>query len=62
MIDAAAAFGRVDRANVHRGVHTLSERATAGYEAARGAVQRFINARAAREIVFVRGAVQAHPG
>ena len=55
VIDAVAAFGRADRANVHRGVHTLSERATAAYEAARAAVQRFINAREASEIVFVRG-------
>src|SRR4249920_576691 len=47
VIDAVAAFGRTDRANVHRGVHTLSERATAAYEAARAAVQRFINAREA---------------
>ena len=54
-----AAFGRADRANVHRGVHTLSERATAAYEAARGAVQRFINAREANEIVFVRGTTEA---
>ncbi len=59
VIDAVAAFGRANRANVHRGVHTLSERATAGYEEARAAVQRFINARAAREIVFVRGATEA---
>jgi len=59
VIDAVAAFGRADRANVHRGVHTLSERATAAYEAARATVQRFINARAAREIVFVRGTTEA---
>ena len=59
VIDAVAAFGRADRANVHRGVHTLSERATAAYEAARAAVQRFINAREANEIVFVRGTTEA---
>jgi cysteine desulfurase/selenocysteine lyase len=59
VIDAVAAFGRADRANVHRGVHTLSERATAAYEAARGAAQRFINAREASEIVFVRGTTEA---
>src|SRR4051812_47561672 len=59
VIDAVAAFGRADRANVHRGVHALSERATAAYEGARTAVQRFLNAREAREIVFVRGATEA---
>jgi cysteine desulfurase/selenocysteine lyase len=59
VIDAVAAFGRADRANVHRGVHTLSERATAAYEAARVAVQRFIHARDANEIVFVRGTTEA---
>jgi len=59
VIDAVAAFGRADRANVHRGVHTLSERATAAYEAARDAARRFINAREASEIVFVRGTTEA---
>jgi len=59
VIDAVARFSRVDRANVHRGVHTLSQRATAAYEGARGAVQRFLNAREAREIIFVRGATEA---
>ena len=59
VIDAVAAFGRADRANVHRGVHTLPERATAAYEAARAAAQRFINAREASEIVFVRGTTEA---
>ena len=59
VIDAVAAFSRADRANVHRGVHTLSERATAAYEAARAAAQRFINAREASEIVFVRGTTEA---
>ena len=59
VIDAVAGFGRADRANVHRGVHALSERATAAYEGARASVQRFLNARAAREVVFVRGATEA---
>jgi len=43
---------------VHRGVHLLSEKATQAYEAARGRVQRFLNAADAREIVFVRGATE----
>ncbi len=46
-------------ANVHRGVHTLSQRATEAFEAARGKVARFVNARRATEIVFVRGATEA---
>lgn len=47
-----------DNANVHRGAHTLSERATRGYEGARQTVARFLNARAEREIVFTRGATE----
>ncbi|HET9579738.1 MAG TPA: cysteine desulfurase, partial [Usitatibacter sp.] len=46
-------------ANVHRGVHELSQRATDRYEAARATVQRFLNAESAREIVFVRGTTEA---
>jgi cysteine desulfurase/selenocysteine lyase len=45
--------------NVHRGVHTLSQRATDAYEGAREIVRRFINARSTREIVFVRGTTEA---
>jgi cysteine desulfurase/selenocysteine lyase len=44
---------------VHRGVHTLSQRATDAYEGARETVRRFINARSTREIVFVRGTTEA---
>ncbi len=59
VIDTLADFYRHDFANVHRGVHTLSERATAKYEAARDTVQRFINAPSREEIVFVRGTTEA---
>jgi len=45
--------------NIHRGVHHLSERATAAYEAAREKVRRFVNARREQEIVFVRGTTEA---
>jgi cysteine desulfurase/selenocysteine lyase len=45
--------------NVHRGVHTLSQEATAAYEGARETVRRFLNARSTREIVFVRGTTEA---
>jgi cysteine desulfurase / selenocysteine lyase len=59
VIDAISHYYLSDNANIHRGVHLLSERATAGYEAARIAVQTFLNAREAREIVFVRGTTEA---
>ena len=44
-----------DNANVHRGVHTLAERATAAYEAARERVRSFINAASSKEVLFTRG-------
>ncbi len=59
VIDAIAHYYLSDNANIHRGVHQLSERATRSYEDARVKVQRFLNARHAREIVFVRGATEA---
>jgi len=59
VIDAVAGFARAERANVHRGVHALSERATAAYEGARAAARGFLNARETKEIVFVRGATEA---
>ncbi len=58
VIDAVVKFYSRDNANVHRGVHQLSERATADYEAARLKVQRFINAAKCKEIVFVRGTTE----
>jgi cysteine desulfurase / selenocysteine lyase len=45
-------------ANVHRGVHALSQAATAAFEGARERVRRFINARSAKEIIFVRGTTE----
>ncbi len=59
VIDAIMQFYTSGCSNVHRGVHLLSERATAQYESARGRLRRFINARDDREIVFVRGATEA---
>jgi len=59
VIDAEAAFYTHANANVHRGVHLLSQRATDQYEAAREKVRRFINAAAVEEIVFVRGTTEA---
>ena len=55
VLDALADYYARDNANVHRGVHRLSERATEAYEGARGRIQRFLNAAHSREIVFVRG-------
>ncbi len=52
-------FYSSDNANVHRGVHALSERATEAYEAARVKIQRFIRALKSREIVFVKGTTEA---
>ncbi|TQF13838.1 cysteine desulfurase [Myxococcus llanfairpwllgwyngyllgogerychwyrndrobwllllantysiliogogogochensis] len=59
VIDAIVRFYQHDNANVHRGVHVLSERATEAYEGARETVRGFLNARDAREIVFVRGTTEA---
>jgi cysteine desulfurase/selenocysteine lyase len=59
VLDAIMNYYRHANANVHRGVHLLSQRATDGFESAREAVRAYINAREAREIVFVRGATEA---
>ena len=59
VIDAVRDYYRHDNANIHRGVYQLSERATAGWEAARDRVARFIGARSADEVVFVRGTTEA---
>ena len=59
VIDAIARFYAHDYANIHRGVHELSERATKAYESARLKVQRFLGAPSDREIVFVRGTTEA---
>src|SRR5258708_34381225 len=58
VIEALARFYQMDNANIHRGVHQLSERSTQSYEAARSKVQRFLNAANTREIIFVRGATE----
>ncbi len=58
MIDALVAYYSLDNANVHRGVHLLSERATEAYEGARARIQRHLNAASTREIVFVRQATE----
>lgn len=59
VIDAILHYYAFDNANIHRGVHLLSESATDAYEAARRTVQRFLNAEDRSEIIFVRGATEA---
>lgn len=59
VIDTLIHYYQNDNANIHRGVHTLSERATKAYEDARKTVQQFINAKHDSEIVFLRGTTEA---
>ncbi len=59
VLDAMREFYEHSYANVHRGVYRLAERATEGYEGAREKVRAFVNAPAAREIVFTRSATEA---
>jgi len=58
VIEAIRKFHEVDCANIHRGVHELSQRSTAAYEETRVKAKRFLNARSKNEIVFVRGATE----
>src|SRR5690349_13852709 len=58
VIDGLAEYYRRDYANVHRGVYRLSARSTELYEAARETVRRFLNAKEAAEIIFVRGTTE----
>jgi len=59
VIDAVAEFYQNDYANVHRGIHTLSQRATDRFEAGRATVREFINAETDAEIIFTRGTTEA---
>ncbi|MBI1395265.1 MAG: SufS family cysteine desulfurase [Betaproteobacteria bacterium] len=59
VIDRLVRYQTHEHANIHRGVHYLSETATEAYEGARRSVQRFLNAREEREIVFTTGATEA---
>lgn len=58
VLDAIGHFYDTDCSNIHRGIHTLSQRATDAYEAARAKVQHFVNAADPGEIIFVRGATE----
>src|ERR1019366_390234 len=58
VVDALRHYYEHDNANVHRGIHELSNRATAAFEAARARAAQFINARSADEIIFTRGTTE----
>ena len=55
VLDTLMTYYHEDNANVHRGVHTLAERATAAYEASREKLRQFINAKSTKEVLFTRG-------
>ncbi len=59
VIDALSDYARHTHANVHRGVHYLSQKATDAFEGARETVRQFLNAKSCKEIVFVRGTTEA---
>jgi cysteine desulfurase/selenocysteine lyase len=59
VINAERRYAEESHANVHRGVHTLSQRATDAFEGARERVRRFLNARSTREIIFTRGTTES---
>lgn len=59
VIDAVSHYYQHDNANIHRGVHKLSQRSTDLYESARGKVRQFLNAHSDKEIIFTRGATEA---
>src|SRR2546425_9651802 len=58
VLEALRHYYERDNANVHRGIHELSNRATTAYEAARARAAKFINARSAEEIIFTRGTTE----
>src|SRR5256885_8217920 len=59
VLDALRHYYERDNANVHRGIHELSNRATTAFEAARERSAKFVNARGADEIVFTRGTTES---
>ena len=58
VVDAIRKFHEVDCANIHRGVHELSQRSTAAYEETRAKTKKFLNARSENELIFVRGTTE----
>jgi cysteine desulfurase/selenocysteine lyase len=59
VIEAMDAFYRQSNANIHRGIHTLAEEATALYEDARGKIAKFINAPSAKQVIYTRNATES---
>ena len=59
VLEAIQRYYERDNANVHRGIHELSNRATAAYEGARDRVAQFLNAPSAKDIIFTRGTTEA---
>jgi cysteine desulfurase/selenocysteine lyase len=59
VIDTLNRYYVAENSNIHRGVHFLSERATAAYEEGRHKIKRFLNARSEQEVIFVRGTTEA---
>jgi cysteine desulfurase / selenocysteine lyase len=59
VIDALTEYYEKYNANIHRGIHSLAEEATAAYEATRDTVQQFINAKHREEIIFTRGVTES---
>jgi cysteine desulfurase / selenocysteine lyase len=59
VIEAVDSYERLHHANVHRGVHQLSQEATAMFEQARERVRRFVNAASTREVIFTRGTTES---
>lgn len=59
VLQAMDEYYRLHNANIHRGVHTLAEEATAGYEEARSKIATFINARSHREVIFTRNTTES---
>ena len=59
VIEALSRYYEHDNANIHRGIHTLAERATKAYEATRLSMQQFINAKHPEEIIFTRGVTES---
>jgi cysteine desulfurase / selenocysteine lyase len=59
VLDALRGFETTSRSNIHRGVHTLSQRATDAYEQARAGLKRFVGAGPAHELVFTSGTTEA---
>src|ERR1035438_2884737 len=58
VVDAIRHFHEVDCANIHRGVHELSQRSTASYEETRSKAKQFLNSKTTNELIFVRGTTE----